>query len=280
MSETIYKVTFAGRTVDVVCYDDTGINVCNHLFNDIPETPAEPAHHQFEIIPDGDNYRLTSGSKTLYTGELVGDLAGHLVGDVIYHLTDKCDSGLVIHAAALHGHGITIAMPANSGSGKTSMCAWLLTQGFAYLTDELIHIPLNTQTLVPFTRPLNFKRPGFDLIKREFDIEAESDDSLWGSWASLVPHRKLGEPFEYHTPELTHLVFPKYDANDPAELKPISPARSGFALMECLVNARNLPGHGFQEVTRVTRGLKAFSVGYQSFDDAKRLLLPELGIDI
>jgi len=252
--------------------------MCEQIFGDIPETPAAPAHVTFRIsAPDGIGL-LECDGKTLYSGPLLGDLASHLVGETIYHLCDLCDSGLVFHAAALHGHGMTLALPANSGSGKTTLTAWLLTQGFAYLTDELVHIPLGTETVVPFTRPLNFKTPSFDLIKTELGINATADDSLAGSWASLVPHRHLGEPFRYHCPQLTHVIYPKYSATEEPHLTPITPARSGLSLMETLVNARNLDGHGFGEVSRLTRKLSAFQVGYRSYEDVKRLLLPALGI--
>lgn len=253
--------------------------MCEQIFGDIPVTPALPAHVTFRISEQDKVPLLECDDKTLYSGSLAGDLANHLVGETIYHLCDVCDSGLVFHAAALHGHGITIALPANSGSGKTTLTSWLLTQGFAYLTDELVHIPAGTQTLVPFTRPLNFKTPSFELIKKEFGVDALADDCLSGSWASLVPHRQFGEPFRYHTPELTHVVYPKYDATAQPHLTKITPARSGLSLMETLVNARNLEGHGFGEVSRLTRELSAFQVGYSSFDEAAEMLLPALGIN-
>ncbi len=252
--------------------------MCEQIFGDIPVTDAAPAHATFRISAPDDVPQLECDGKVLYSGTLSGDLANHLVGETIYHLCDVCDSGLVFHAAALHGHGITVALPANSGSGKTTLTGWLLTQGFAYLTDELVHIPTGTQTLVPFTRPLNFKTPSFDLIKNEFGVDARSEECLHGSWASLVPHRQLGEPFRYHTPELTHVVYPKYSADAEPHLTPVTPARSGLSLMETLVNARNLEGHGFGEVSRLTRKLDAFQVGYSSFDQAAELLLPALGI--
>jgi len=271
------QIAFADRAVEVVAHPEFGKTICEALFMDVPQTSSVAAHHRFEISVDENGLLLlNSGDTTLYRGDNQADLASHLVGEVIYHLCDLCDSGLVLHAAALHRPGMTLAMPAESGSGKTTLTGFLLTRGFAYLTDELIHVPTGTRTVNAFTRPLNFKRPAFEVIQQAMGIDCEADDSLAGSWASLVPHRKASSAFRAHSPELTHLVFPKFSRDEPAELTEVSPARAAMYLMGCLVNARNLPGHGFEEVTRLARTVSAVSVRYPDFDSAERLLLPRL----
>jgi hypothetical protein len=49
------------------------------------------------------------------------------------------------------------------------------------------------------------------------------------------------------------------------ELRPLSQAQAGLALMECLVNARNLPGHGFSEIVRLARAARAYQMSYADF---------------
>ncbi|MFN8459220.1 MAG: hypothetical protein U0401_31985 [Anaerolineae bacterium] len=48
-------------------------------------------------------------------------------------------------------------------------------------------------------------------------------------------------------------------------LRPLSQAQAGLALMQCLLNARNLPEHGFPEVTRLIRQVPAYHLGYSHF---------------
>ena len=48
--------------------------------------------------------------------------------------------------------------------------------------------------------------------------------------------------------------------------EPLSGAQAGLALMECLVNARNLPGHGLAEAARLARNAPAFRLRYSHFE--------------
>ena len=49
------------------------------------------------------------------------------------------------------------------------------------------------------------------------------------------------------------------------ELRRLSRAQAGLELMQCLINARNLPDHGFPEVTRLARAMPAYKMTYANF---------------
>ena len=232
-------------------------------------------HH--EPTSSGEAAALPAEKSLLYRGESLGDLGSALVGECIFNLCDRCDTGLVFHAAAVTRDGMTLALPASSGSGKTTLAAWLVRRGFNYLTDELVHVPSGSRRIAAFTRPYNFKRPAFELIANEFGLDANADYALTGSIASLIPHRRLApwRPNE-HAPQLTHIIFPRFDASSKSILQPLTPARAGLLLMNCLVNARNLQNHGFDEVGRLVRRVRAWSFDYCDFDAAEALLEPAL----
>jgi len=278
------KVCFAGRSVNVMTNTTAGQQIIHHLFQDVDATASIAPHGQFEIHARDKNWLLDlttdEQSTTLYQGPLLGDLASVLVGEVIYHLTDRCDSGLVFHAAAVARDGATTALPAASGSGKTTLCAWLVSQGFRYQTDELVYLPLGSDQPEALTRPFNFKRPAYPLIMDAFGLDTDADYAVTGSFASLIAHRQLAsyKPITAN-PVLTHLVFPRYTPEHRGELTRLTAARAGLSLMECLVNARNLPAHGFEEVSRLVRQLQPWSFEYSSFDTARTELLPVLNAD-
>ena len=48
---------------------------------------------------------------------------------------------MLFHAAALTWQSRGILLPAFTGAGKSTLTAWLLGQGFSYLTDELAFVP-------------------------------------------------------------------------------------------------------------------------------------------
>ncbi len=292
-----HKVCFADRSISIQTDQLDGKRLIDHIFADIANDPLPAAHCRFTVSrsgslwrlqqclldggqeaeqPDADRHGRENEAVTLYKGDSLGDLSSILVGEVIYHLTDRCDSGLVLHAAAVARDGVCVALPAASGSGKTTLCAWLVSQGWHYLTDELIHIPLDAMGINCFTRPFNFKKPAYSLIESEFGLRTDADYAMTGSFASLIAHRQLRAWAPVPLPELTHLVFPRYDASHSGVLTELSSARAGLALMECLVNARNLPQHGFDEVSRIVRNLKSYSFEYSSFASAHAKLTPVL----
>jgi hypothetical protein len=51
-------------------------------------------------------------------------------------------------------------------------------------------------------------------------------------------------------------------------MRAIRPGDAAVRLMSALVNARNLPAHGFPETTRLARGLPAFVLSGESFEHA------------
>jgi len=275
------EVCFANRTITVKTDDARGRDIIDHLFTDIDTQTTVTPHCRFSIKRIENEWLLEINTeedvKTLYRGASAGDLASVLVGEVIYHLTDRCDSGLVFHAAAVTRDGATAALPAASGSGKTTLCAWLVSQGWTYLSDELVHVPLGSDEIQAFTRPFNFKRPAYPVVTKEFGLSPDADYALTGSFASLIAHRQLADRAIPDTNlTLTHLVFPRYTPSHTGQLSKLTPARAGLALMECLVNARNLPEHGFNEVGRLVRQIQPWAFEYSDFETARTKLLPVL----
>ena len=68
--------------------------------------------------------------------------------------------------------------------------------------------------------------------------------------------------------EETHLdaiVFPRFTEGSALNASPLSRAETGLGLMAGLINARNLPGHGFAEATRIARAIPAWRLEYGGF---------------
>lgn len=193
-------------------------------------------------------------------------LAERWLGDACYHLADRSQGGLLLHAAALTWQGRGLILPGVSGTGKTTLTAWLLTQGFDYLTDELVFIPAGADTLQVFTRPLNLKANVSAALAQFVDIEGQAESILSSSTSLLVPPAVLKPTNTLSEPTLYLIIFPRYCSCSQFNLRPFSRARAGMFLMECLINARNLPDHGFAEIARLCRQVPAYQMSYSKFD--------------
>jgi hypothetical protein len=203
-----------------------------------------------------------------YTGDCDACLAEQLLGDVGYALADKSWDGLLFHAGALAWDGKGLLLPGSIGAGKTTLTMWLAVQGLgglAYLSDEMAFFPAGSHAMQTYTRPLNLKSAARAALKDWFDFEGQADRLLSTPHGDLIPPELLSFAGPRAETPLGLIIFPRYAAGSELELRPLSQAQAGLALMECLVNARNLPDHGFSEIVRLARAAHAYQIRYSDF---------------
>ena len=289
----IRLITFAGATLAIECHGFTAARIVELLYQHVSTDYVSPVRVTYRLCSDDTSARvqLYRDETLLYDGHCAGSVAEVLLGDSCYQLAAHCHTGLLFHAAALSGRGRTLILPGNSGAGKSTLTAWLITQGFDYLSDELVFIPWQTNTIQAFARPLSLKKPARSVLNHHLDFEKRADHILSSGFVDLVPSTlfsstrcgvfpqgalsnrsfkstaRLPEPNpsrKYWSKPL--IIFPRYQPHSPFAWQPLSKARSGLALMEHLINARNLPGHGLAEAARIAGCIPAYRMNYSSFE--------------
>ena len=88
----------------------------------------------------------------------------------------------------------------------------------------------------------------------------------------MIPHRALNPDYLPRSPEISRIVFPKYAADSDNTLTPLSRAAAGIELMKTHVIARNLPGHGFDQLLDIIKSVPAYRLNYNHFDALPPLL--------
>jgi hypothetical protein len=225
----------------------------------------------FRIAPAG-----AGGELALYRdGELCyawasdAGLAEQLLGNVGYALAHKSQGGLLFHAGALAWDGKGLLLPGSIGAGKTTLTMWLALHGLGgltYLSDEMAFFPAGSPAMQTYTRPLNLKSGARAALKNRFDFEGQAGRLLSTPHGDLIPPELLSFAGPRAETRLSLVIFPRYAAGRELELRPLSRAQAGLALMECLVNARNLPDHGFSEIARLARVAPAYRLRYGHFE--------------
>lgn len=209
----------------------------------------------------------------IYRGDCTAAVAELLLGDTCHHLAKHSRGGLLFHAAALAGRGQGLLLPGSVGAGKTTLAAYLAASGLDYLTDEIVFIPHGKTAMQAFTRPLNVKTPSRPVLQDYVDFQASAALILCNTQACLISPEHFGIASMPGETPLKLIVFPAYARNANPALRPLSKARAGMALMQCLVNARNLPRHGFPDITRLARIAPAYEMPYSDLDQVKDRLL-------
>jgi HprK-related kinase A len=180
---------------------------------------------------------------------------------------------LTIHAAVVEKNGVALMMPAPPGSGKSTLCAALVCQGWRLLSDELCMIRLEDQFVVPLPRPVSLKNQSIDVIQA-FESSAvlsrRVSDTIKGTVAHMKPPqesvRRAAEPGK-----LAYIVFPRYVAGANTCLEPIASSR---AFMRVADNAFNYSVHGrrgFEVLTSVVADCHCYDFSYSRLDEAIQL---------
>jgi hypothetical protein len=218
-----------------------------------------------------DGYVVMRDDSVCYRAGTAGELCTYLVGEIIYHLIENNSRELLIHAACLRRGELGILLPGASGSGKSTISAWLLSRGFQYLTDELVGINTETFEIDAFTRPLNIKHGGMHAIQSTFGSDFGAGETLEGNISHLVPHRLFSPVFEGSTTRVQVVVFPHYSSSADFSLERLSTAKTALLLMQTFVNARNHAEHGFHQMTSFARTVQGFTLEYSGFSQLHAL---------
>lgn len=267
----VLHVDFAGVTVAITHEGPQVARILEFLFGLIPLREPGPSSATYRLIE-----REASGDLLLYRGEVLiykgpspAYCANLLLGNVCHTLAAESREGLVFHAAALSRGDGCIVLPGTMGAGKTTLAAWLVGQGLTYLTDELVFVPGGEDEIQGFARPFNLKTPAVDVLAPWFDLERPGCEIWTGPNFALLPPRCLGSFDGAARPHLRVIVFPQYVEGADLTLRALTGAQTGLDLMSALVNARNLPDHGFPEIARLARMPEAYRVRYGDFSQLK-----------
>jgi hypothetical protein len=262
-------IHFAGSTVAILYEGNAAADLLDFLFRHVQfgEEMTTP-HLTFRLVchQSTNVWQLSQGNTWQRQSKSGGEIARQLVEQVCYHLTDRCTGGLVLHAAGLAWHGQGIIFPGQTGTGKSSLAAWLLRREFSYLTDELVFVPWQSNMFEAFPRPLNLKAAARPTLYKQLGLIEQDASILSSQGVDLVQPSYLSKNDVLHQSSLACIIFPHYQPEAAFGLRPFSKAETGLHLMQCLVNARNLPEHGFTEVTRLAHNIPAFQLIYNDFD--------------
>jgi hypothetical protein len=261
-------VCFAGSRVRLEFNGSGAGELIDFLFHDMPQDGGPEPHVTIRVnaAEDGELSFVEDDLAGYHDHGRARDLASALQDRVAFHLSDRSRGGLLFHAAAVSWRRCCLVMPGASGAGKTTLTAWLVRKGFTYLTDELVYVPFGGRSVQPLTRPLNVKTAGRTaLAGTVVDFDA-APAILSGSRVTLAPAAALGDTAANRTGEIAAIVFPRYEPGVRMEAEPLPRAQTAMNLMGGLINARNLPGHGFAEVAKLAREISGWRLRYSAVD--------------
>ena len=185
-------------------------------------------------------------------------------------VTGHAHHWVAVHAAVLEKGGRALVLPAPPGSGKSTLCAALMLDGWRLLSDEMALLDPATGRLTASPRPVSLKNASIDIIRqRQPDavIGPVARNTLKGTVAHLrVSTDSLARAGDTALP--AWLVFPRYEAGADLTLTPRGKAR---ALVEIASHSFNHHVHGragFEALAALVDRSHCFDLRYSRLDEA------------
>jgi len=180
---------------------------------------------------------------------------------------------LIIHAAVVERNGQAFIFPGTPGSGKSTLCAALVSRGWRLLSDEMTLLSVNDGCIYPLPRPISLKNRSIDVIQ-DF-----APDTVMGSIVKNTLKGSIGHVrppdnsvAQYDTPaQAAKLIFPKYDKGSNTVLTSLSKSRALLKVTENCFNYNVLGFKGFNSLSNLINASDCYEFKYSNLEEAVNL---------
>lgn len=199
---------------------------------------------------------------------------GPIVKSVLWMASVNAHDFLLdLHAGVVGKGDRCILLPAEAGSGKSSLTAALVHSGLDYYSDEVALVERDSFLVPPVPLAVCVKSTGWDLMARYYPEIAQ-----------LPSHRRGDKKVVRYVPpprtalarkpgHVSHIFFPCYAKDQPTQLTRLARSDALARLMDqCLAFRMRLDSASVQELVRWIAGIDCFALPFSSLDDAVELV--------
>lgn len=177
---------------------------------------------------------------------------------------------LMLHSAAVEKDGHCLILPAEPGSGKTTLCAGLVSRGWRLLSDEFCILRHSDGLALPLPRTAPLKNDSIGLISEfapTMEIGPRFEGTRKGTVAHLFPPKdSLLRQQQPAKPRW--VVFPRYENNSATTLRPYPVSMAFPKLAHNAFNYLVTMEQGFRTITRLLRESQCFELHNGSLEEA------------
>lgn len=211
-------------------------------------------------------FSLFRDCQTVYRGDERQGTVVALLAELNRRAIESFDT-FAAHSAVIEIGGHAIAMPAESGHGKTTLTAAAVISGFGYVSDEALCIDPQTQLVRPYPRPLLLSDHSRQLLGIE-SVAVGSEQE-----GAVVPSH-LGRVVSADLP-LEHVVFPEY-GHDAPSLEPVAAGAVMAELLKMSFNNYKDPKGAFDLIASVAGRVEGWRLTYGDPFEASALMAAQL----
>lgn len=257
---------FLGTICRIRCSDLDFGRLVHRLFSDFPRS-ADETKTVFSVAVYDDSFQVTDDTGAeLADGDR--DEALMRLLQAVNGRTIEGLASLTVHAGAVAHNGNVLAFPGGAASGKSTLVAACLLQGFTYVTDEAVVIDPVFAELKPYPKPIWLS----DVSRRLLGI----DDTQLGvvtsdRFKSPVLAAELGSRVAARPLNLREVVM--LDPTDePSALEEADPSALAHTILEHAFNRFQEPKEWFHLAADLARGARSWRLQYGNPIEAATLL--------
>ncbi len=212
-----------------------------------PPTPGIPAHYELMDAGagKGHRYRLYYNGVLMSSSVNAGDVFDHFFWHVNAESARRTGDFVLVHAGAIASPGGSgVLIPGASGTGKSTLVAGLLHEGFAYYSDEAAAIDPISRRLHSYPKAITLKnRIVFDTYA-DLPMAQTRPDFVSGRWY-IVPSQIREEVYGPPT-DVRFVILSRFEPGAETTVARVGRAEAAMALGRNVINigryrARVLP---------------------------------------
>jgi HprK-related kinase A len=169
---------------------------------------------------------------------------------------------LLLHAATVERDGKALILTGESGSGKSTMSAVLMSRGWRLLGDEFALVDTETGMVQPFPRPISLKNSGVEAVQAlvpEARFGPMLRDTPKGDLRHLTPDAASLAAMDVPAkPAL--LLFPAFGLAE--AIRPVGKGEVFVRLTQASTNYTALGERSFTALTQLVNNIPAHAIDY------------------
>jgi HprK-related kinase A len=177
---------------------------------------------------------------------------------------------LAVHSAVVARGDAAALLPAPPESGKSTLCAALVSAGWRLSSDEFALIDVHDGRIRTLPRPISLKEQSIGLIASRWrdacfspevtDLEGTRIRYLRPPDDSIAKARSTARP--------RWVIVPRYEAGSPTRLEPLTRARVLSHLADSSYNFSDFGAAGFECLRSVADQATGYTLTYSRLDEA------------
>lgn len=240
------------------------------LLQHLTVASATPADTVFDLAPDpsGFGYLLGQDGCVLACNLRQDDSIAHLLYHLLAHPCRKTPTLAMLHAAAVTDGDSCLIMAAPGGSGKTTLTAALLAEGWDYLGDDMILLSRDEPPRAwPLPGPLCLKAGSWPVLKPYYpNLDTWPVLQRWDQPVRYLPPPQPSPDRDW---PIRGLIFPAYQPGHSTTLESLTASAALQLLTAANVRWRlPLTAHDIGVLIGWLNRLPAYRLTYDTLSEA------------